>query len=1031
MMTNLPDWQNREIIGRNVLRPHATLMPFSSVPAAQTSSRGQSPFFRLLNGSWKFFYCDYVLDAPDDFFAPGYDDAGWGQIPVPGCWQFYGYGRKNYLNIRYPFPVDPPDVPYENAVGCYRTSFVVPDAWAGKRIRLSFGGVCSAFHVWVNGLLVGFSQGSHLPSEFDITPYIQKGGNVLAVKVYQWSYASYLESQDMWRLNGIFRDVCLIAEDNTAIRDVFAHATLDDTYTDGLLRAEVEISGPTDGYALRATLKDAHGAEIWSEERAAANAMEFCHTVPKADKWSAETPCLYPLILELKKGGSLVSCVQIKVGFRKIEIKGRVFLVNGQNIKLKGVNRHDTHPDLGYAVPYDAMVKDIIVMKQHNINAVRTSHYPNDPRWLDLCDEYGLYVIDEADIETHGFWQTGQCNRISDDPAWEKLFLDRAVRMVERDKNHPCILLWSLGNESGIGCNQKAMSGWIKSRDNSRPIHYEAATRDGDESAVDVSSNMYASVEQCLDWATNPAHDKPFVQCEYAHAMGNSPGTLKEYQEIFYQYDAMMGGFIWEWAEHGMRETDQNGAVYFRYGGDYGDWPHDGCFCIDGLCTPDRAPRPGLLNFKQVIAPVNISDDGILTGRVSITNRFDMVDLSGIFGRWELMRDGHLVQSGALSIPEVLPHQTKPLHVPFDRDALICGHEYFVNFRFFLQSDTLWAKAGHEVAHTQLKIPVEGAAAPAGGLPVSACGPLRTSEQNGCITICGDGFCYTFGRNLGTLTSAVYHGQELVKSGPLLNVFWAPTDNDDHNGNGIAAAWQKFGLHRMRHYVKGMRVLEKAGAAVVEIDAQLCAPTYRPMFSVSYTYTVRPSGEIALDTNVTAHSPRYDDTALPRLPKLGLKLVVPGALSTMKWYGRGPQESYPDKCEAALIGLYEGQVQEQFVHYVRPQENGNKSDVRWASFTDLQGLGLFVDGNEPIHVSARYCTDEALAAASHTNELEWSDDITLHIDHRVSGVGSESCGSEPLEPYWVKAQDVQFAIRLKPFLRAAIDETTLYRTKEA
>ncbi|MDR0405682.1 MAG: DUF4981 domain-containing protein, partial [Clostridiales bacterium] len=1012
--TTLPDWQNMNIIHRGRLASHCTLLPYGSAAGALSGQRGGSEFFRLLSGEWRFRYCETEALAPGGFERPDYDADAWDNITVPGCWQFFGYGVKNYLNTRYAFPVDPPTVPYETPAGCYLTEFTLPEQWEvtprnDKKINLFFDGVCGAFHLWVNGHAAGFSQGSHLPSEFDVTPYLVSGKNRLAVKVYQWSYASYLEAQDMWRFNGIFRDVYLVARGETRVADLHTNTVFDGAYRNAVLNIKLRIDGKTDGRRAAVSLLDENGGTVFREEYPCAAEVNISREISSPLQWSAETPHLYSLVTELLADGGVIEAVKTNIGFRQVEIKNAMLLVNGKQVKLKGVNRHDTHPDLGYAVTLDAMIKDITLMKQHNINTVRTSHYPNDPRWLDLCDAYGLYVIDETDIETHGFNDVGYFGKISDDPAWEALYVDRAERMVERDKNHPSIIMWSLGNESGNGCNHRAMAAWIRSRDTSRPIHYEGAE---EADYVDVFSRMYADVEFCRKVGERENDPRPFFQCEYAHAMGNGPGSLQDYQDLYDKYDRLIGGCVWEWADHAMRVTDENGTEYFKYGGDFGDWPHDGCFCVDGLCTPDRTPHTGLINYKKVIQPVRVYDSDCINGIVEIANKYDITDLARLQGYWSLLRDGETIQSGLLADLEVPPHGRVKARVPFDKTLPREGAEYLLNFSFRLKNDTLWAKSGHEVAYEQIALPT---AAKKTAAPIAAMPPVSVLDREHKIAVEGDGFRAVFCKIAGTLESLAFHGAELLSKGPALNVWWAPTDNDQPGGDGFEKSWREAGLDRLRQYTRGTSLTETArNYAVVTVDAVLAAPSFLPAFRVKYTYTVYGSGDIVLKTDVTPGNVRYD-RPLPNLPKLGLRMILKKGFDHMRWYGRGPHESYSDRNESALLGVYGGTVDAQFENHIRPQENGNKTDVRWLAETNLRGIGVFADGLSPLNVSARHYTDENLTAAAHTNELERIDEVVLNLDHLVSGVGSGSCGPKTLEQYRVNPADTCFTVRLRPF----------------
>ena len=1013
------------VIHKGRTASHCTYIPYSSMEKALSKNRDSSDRFLLLNGEWKFFYSEIEALSPHGFEQPDYDVTNWGDITVPGCWQFFGFGTKNYINARYAFPVTPPFVPYENPTGCYRREVSLPDSWDGKNIHIVFNGVCNSFHLWVNGKAVGYSQGSHLPSEFDLTPFLQKGKNTLAVKVYQWSYSSYLEAQDMWRLNGIFRDVALVYKEQTSLEDFHVGTSFDADYNNSVLDIAVKIGGVKDGQTVSVILFDKENNPVYSEEKPAKSTVTFTKEISSPLKWSAEEPNLYTLALVLKDG-DITEATCINVGFRKVEIKNAMLLVNGKQVKLKGVNRHDTNPDTGYTVSLDNMITDITLMKQHNINTVRTSHYPNDPRWLDLCDTYGLYVIDETDLETHGFGDVYNISLISEDPKWEKLYLDRAERMLERDKNHPSIIIWSLGNESGNGYNLRKMSEFIKSKDLTRPIHYEGAREDD---YVDIFSTMYATVDFCKEVGERENDPRPYFQCEYAHAMGNGPGSLQDYQDIYYKYDRIIGGCIWEWAEHGMREHDENGTEFFKYGGDYGDWLNDGCFCIDGLCTPDRKPQTGLLNYKKVIEPVLVTDADILNGKVVITNKYDIIDLSGFQGHWSLVCEGELLQSGLLEELDILPHQSREVTVPYNKALLKPGCEHWISFSFRLKKDTLWAKSGYELACSQIMLPTP----PKKELVfASSMSDLSVKETDIDISVKGADFELDFCKIRGTIKRYNFRGAELICKGPALNVWWALIDNDwAYGGTGFEKLWRDAGFEHLQQYVRDVSVGTASKKYIeIAIEASLATPSVMPAFELLYTYTVFGSGDIVIKTDVKSQPVRFG-TTLPCIPKMGLQMILNKGYEQMSWYGRGPQESYSDIKEAAALGVYSGSVDEQFVPRVRPQENGSKTDTRWVTLTDSQGYGLLVDGTELLNVSARHYTDDNLLHAGHTNKLHHMDEIVLNIDHKVAGVGSGICGPQTLEKYKVYPEETSFTVRLRAFSANERSANSLSKTVPA
>lgn len=1013
------EWQNQHILARNREPAHATLIPYADASTAQSFERGLSPYFKLLNGQWKFYYAPYPEACPKGFEDPAYNVESWDSIPVPSNWQMLGYDKPNYTNVAYPYPVDPPYVPDDNPIGLYRRDFAIPSDWQDKQIFLSFQGVNSAFNVWVNGHEVGYSQGSHLPSEFNITPYVKPGTNVLAVRVYKWSDASYLEDQDMWRLSGIFRDVYLMATPNVHMRDVYITTDLDQQYTDAVLSTKVYIknysTSKASSYTMSMQLLDDKGNIIMEKNdigNISLDAQE--ETIIKVDsqvpcprKWSAEDPALYTLLLILKDTNGYITEVEsFAVGFRKITIENQQLLVNGIPVKLKGVNRHDTHPDLGHAVSLDSMIKDITLMKQHNINTVRTSHYPNDPRWLDLCDRYGLYVIDETDLECHGFGVTGNINQISDDPDWEEAYIDRVQRMVERDKNHPSVIIWSLGNESGYGRNHDAMATWIRQHESTRPIHYEGAH---DAEVVDIVSVMYPTVERLIAEGQRTDDPRPFFMCEYAHAMGNGPGNLKEYWKAIYKYPRLIGGCIWEWVDHGIRQYTASGEEWFAYGGDFDDHPNDGNFCIDGLNFPDRVPHTGLIEYKKIIEPVKVEPIDISAGTFKISNLYNFISLEHLEGSWSLTQDGKVIDQGSLPPLKVPAGQSMMVTIPYTKPVAKARTEYWLNFSFTLNKDTIWAHRGFELAWAQFKLPIETPTA----IPIALASmpELCLKETEYTITVTGHDFEVIFDKHYGRISAYNYHGMPLIYQGPRINLWRAPTDNDVHQ----AELWKKAGLNRlMSRVTKLSSTMLKPQAVQVKVSQVLAPYSLAPVCYGDITYTIYGNGDIDVSARI---SPRED---LPHLPRIGIEMQLPKGLEQFTWYGRGPHENYIDKKESAPIGIYSGTVDEQHVPYIRPQENGNKSDVRWASISDLRGMGWLIIGKPTFNISVHHYTAEDLTQAQHTYELIHRDETIVNIDYEQDGLGSNSCGPGPLEKYQLLPKDVQFEFLLRPFSKDAI-----------
>ncbi|WZL77759.1 glycoside hydrolase family 2 TIM barrel-domain containing protein [Eubacteriales bacterium mix99] len=1023
------DWNNLKVLQRHRLENRSWYIPCPDPESALAGQQQGSPWFRLLNGVWKFYYAPSPQEAPDGFQSEDFDCSAWDNIEVPCSWQMKGYGHPHYTNVNYPFPVDPPHTPAENPTGCYRMAFTLPEDWKGRQIILRFDGVDSAFHVWINGKEAGYSQVSRMPSEFDISALIHPGENILAVRVYQWSDGSYLEDQDMWWLSGIFRDVSLLAMPKARVADFFFRTRLDSNYRDAVLDADVSLSNVsgTDlaGWELEMILLDADKRKIGSRSaenltiRKGRRTVALSLSVSDPDKWSAETPCLYHALLVLSDAdGHTVEAVSSRIGFRMVELKDGALLLNGKAIKFKGVDRHEHHPRLGRTVPYETMLQDVLLMKRHNINAVRTSHYPDDVRFYDLCDEYGLYLIDETDLETHGY------QALSDDPEWEDAYIDRIARMMERDKNHPSILLWSLGNESGFGRNHKAMYRWIKAKDPTRLVHYEGESgrhfkeENYELQACDIHSTMYTSVEE-MEEVGRKTMKNPHILCEYAHAMGNGPGGLKEYWETFYTYKRLQGGFIWEWLDHGIPKKDEKGERYYAYGGDFGDQPNDGNFVIDGLVFPDRTPSPGLTEYKKVIEPVKVEEVDLKKGIVRILNHYDFLGLDHLRAAWALEADGRILQQDTLELPEVSAggnvQVVLPYQIPENPEP---ETDYLVNVRFLLGEDTNWAKRGYEVAWAQFRLPLPVPAAPV--VKTERMPALSCWEEENALVVRGEDFCLVFDKVYGVLKSWTYKGKSLLVKGPRLNFWHAPTDNE----RKIRKEWKSFGLNAMKHRTDGFAWDKKDHCVIVRIRTRIAPPVLTWGVPAEYVYRICGSGDVVLEVSGTPQGESLPDT----LPRIGLQMEVPGDLDRFQWYGRGPGESYADSREANRMGIYTAGIEDLYTPYVYPQENGNRTDVHWVAATDLNGMGLLAVMPQ-LNFSAHLYTQENLEEAKHTCDLVKQDFITWNLDYRQIGLGTNSCGPAPLEKYLLHMEPFRFSIRLKPFSINAVSPVALSKQR--
>ncbi|GAB2874068.1 glycoside hydrolase family 2 TIM barrel-domain containing protein [Streptomyces mayteni] len=1008
------------------LRPAADLDTASYVTSFSPCSGTLPPRARLqsdapaldLAGEWAFRLVPGVRDLTAGFQDPRFDDSAWDRLTVPSHWQLAGlrapdgelletgkarFGLPAYTNQQYPFPLDPPYVPDDNPTGEYRRSFELPSALrdVAGRVVLRFEGVDSAFAVWCNGIPLGHATGSRLPSEFDVTDALVPGDNVIAVRVHQWSAASYLEDQDMWWLSGIFRSVGLLARPASGVEDLFVHAGFDHVTGDGTLR--VDTPGPA-----RVHIPEL-GVEAGTNEQL---------TVPDVQPWSAEEPRLYEATVSTD-----AERVTVRIGFRTVTVEDGLILVNGRNIRFRGVNRHEWHPDTGRALDLETMREDVLLMKRHNINAVRTSHYPPDPRFLDLCDEHGLWVVDECDLETHGFLLADWRGNPSDDPRWADALLDRMRRTVERDKNRPSVIVWSLGNESGEGGNLRAMAAWTRSRDPERLIHYEG---DYDHGHADVYSQMYAHPEtvdrvgrHAEDRTRDPALDAhrrslPHLLCEYAHAMGNGPGGLAEYEELFDRHPRLHGGFVWEWIDHGIRRRagagPNPGEEYFAYGGDFDEEVHDGNFVADGLLFPDRTPSPGLVEYKKVIEPLRLRITGEGRDALSLAarSRYDHATTTHLAYRWELAANGRGLATGALDLPALAPGQTAtadllPLLAHVRREAPR-GAEVWLTVSARLAEDQSWAPAGHEVAWAQHRLAALERPAP----------PTLVPDASPAVDATPTGFSLgtaRFDRN-GTLRSL----GPLPVVGPRLDVWRAPTDNDRAaHGDDASRAWRALGLDRAHDRLVEATTRDDALVVTVRTGA---AATDAGLLT-TFTWTALDPARLRLDVQVAPEgwfvrhgAPALSGTAVP-LPRVGLRLGLPAEIAEVTWFGLGPGESYPDTRQAARVGEFSTTVPALQTPYVMPQENGARRDVRYARLTDARGAGLEVTGLPTFHLTARPWTSESLDAARHPTDLTPDRHVWVNLDAAHHGIGSQSCGPGVLPVHRLHARAFRFALTLR------------------
>jgi beta-galactosidase len=1003
---------------------HATLMPYASLKEALAANRHNSSFCQSLNGTWKFNWVPHPAQRPVDFYKPDFEVHNWKEIPVPSCWQLLGYGTPYYRNNGYTFQKDWPHVLSEppknytsynerDPVGSYRREFDLPASWAGRRIFVTFDGVDSAFFLWLNGEKVGYSVNSRNAAEFDLTKFLKPGKNLIAVEVYRYSAGSYLEDQDMWRLSGIFRNVTLWSAPQVHIRDFRVSTDLDAQYQDATLQVSATVRNysdqPVPARKLEVALFNADGrpvahaeAEVSVPALVPGEEKSVVATIPvsKPAKWTAETPNLYTTVLTLG-AGKPVELISTRTGFRKVEIKGRVFTINGAPVKLKGANRHENWPDTGHYVTEERMVRDLEVLKQGNCNHVRTCHYSDDPRWYELCDEWGIYLTAEANVECHGYY-----NVLDREPKYEKAIVDRNIANVQNFKNHAAIIMWSLGNECGGGKNFVSALNAIKALDTSRPTHYEPFGI-GSRNPADVDSEMYTGVRDVESIATRTNLTKPFYMCEYAHAMFNSMGSIGEYNDVFDKYPSLMGGAIWEWEDQGIWNDRDKNHQFMAYGGGFGEFPNDHYFIHKGVVFSDRSPKPHYPEMKRAYQWIGIEAEDLATGKVKIRNKYAFINLDKYKAQWTLSEDGETLDQGSWGTLDLAPGAEKVLTATFKQLTPKPGAEYDLRVSFTLAKRELWAKAGYEVAAAQLKLPLQ---APAVAAVPEKMKPLKLDDSNGQITITDDGFSVVFDKATGTI-SQLGRGQVNLLSaggGPRLHLWRAPHRNDDM---WAYRDWKNSGLENLAFRTATIRA-SQAGPATVQVEAVLKAEGKRG-FSVTHSalYTVYGDGSIAVDNAVTPEGRRIP------LARLGVRLLLNPGLDQFTYLGRGPMENYADRKRGFDLGLYRSSVREQMTPYAKPMECGNHEDVRWAA---LSGSGLptlmaQADGGS-LQASALPYTDEVMTPIEYTIDLPGSTNTVLVLAARTLGVGSNGCGPRPLDPYivWSEPAAFSYVLRLLP-----------------
>ncbi|WP_462255836.1 beta-galactosidase subunit alpha [Megamonas funiformis] len=1002
-------WENHQIDGINRMPARAHFLTFPSKEKALLNNNRYTHAFKNLNGIWKFMFLDAPEYSPEGFFNSDFDVTKMDDITVPGNWQLQGYGKMHYSDLWYNFPINPPYVPTENPTGIYKRTFFVEESYRDKKIIIRFCGVDSAYHLWINGKEVGYSKVARNESEFDITDLIRVGEeNDVTVRVYQWSDGTYLEDQDMWWESGIFRDVELIGVPKDGINDYKVIADLDDEYKNGIFKVEAFLR-TTKEVNVTFELVDAGENTVFTKTVVAKEGKACIdEVIADVNHWTAETPYLYKLFMTVEDDGQIVEVIPQNVGFRNIRLNGETFLVNGVAIKFKGVNRHDYSPQNGRVVSREEIEKDIILMKQFNINAIRTSHYPNSYYLYDLCDEYGMYLIAETDLECHGFELTGDYKWITNDPSWELAYVSRMTRMIERDKNHPAIIFWSLGNESAFGCNFRKMTDVAHEMDPTRLVHYEG---DFDVESADVYSTMYT-------WIENPKKPylmkdiiekskKPHIHCEYCHAMGNGPGNLKDYQDLVYAHDKLQGGFVWEWFDHGIESFTESGEKYYRYGGDFGDDPSNKDFCIDGLIMPDRTPSPGLYEYKKVIEPITTTAVDIQKGIINLLSRYDFANLDRFNLVYKVMEDDVILQTGFMAVPSIEARANKDITLPYDLSAIKVkpGAHYYVNISYQLREDTSYASSGHELATAQFELPLYKE-----GIVVRPEGILNVEKEHTTLHVKGANFSLDFNLVNGNLMNIVRDGMQVLSKGPRLTLWRAPISNDMEI---IDKLKKVYFLHLEHEVVMNIDYHMEGNILKVEVDTINSTTNSAWHFKTKYVYTVCPSGDILIDVEGTP-SGRVD-LAPDMLPRIGVSMHLDKSMEHVRYFGMGPGENYADSKEAAQMGLYANTVDGLFTNYVIPQENGNHMGCKWVSMTNDRGMGLLASTEGDFNFSASWYEDKDLDDAKHTCDLVKRDYIVFNVDYKQNALGTNSCGQWQLDKYRAKFEDFKLSFRLTPF----------------
>ena len=1031
-----PEWENPEIFQINREKPTASFYRYDSASSALLNeSWNNSPFYKSLNGSWDFYYANSVTERPADFYKEGFSLIGWDKIEVPSNWEIKGYGIPFYTNIIYMFPPNPPFIPHNtNNNASYKREFEVPENWSGKDIYLNFEGVSGAMYVWVNGEKVGYNEDSKTPSNFNITNLVKKGKNTVAVQVLRWHDGSYLEDQDFWRISGIERDVFIYATNKVTVKDFRVISDLENDYKDGVFNLSLQVGNNSNGGSKNTVsiqLLDAEKA-VYSENKSvdikkrSNTTINFNAKLSDIKTWNAETPNLYTLLIELKdKNGKVTEATSIKVGFRNVAIKNNQFLVNGKPVLIKGVNIHDHSETEGHVISEELTLKDLTIMKQNNLNAIRCAHFPKNAHFYRLCDKYGFYVIDEANIEIHGMGATNQGldgNKKKQAvhpaylPQWKGTFLDRTIKMFERDKNHPCIVTWSLGNEAGNGENFFDTYKWLKEHDTTRPTQYEGATGYAN---TDIQAPMYWPIEKMIEYVKNK-QTRPLIQCEYSHSMGNSTGNFQDYWDVIESYPTMQGGFIWDWVDQGILTKNEAGEKYWGYGGDFGgfNYQNDENFCSNGIVAPDRSPHPALNEVKKVYQYIKFKASNLKEGEIAIKNIYDFTNLNQFQFTWKLLENGIEIASGVLPILDIPSYETNLVKIDLPKLDNKTA-EYHLNIYALNKTATDLMPINHIVAYEQFQLPNEKVAI----AKPEVKGTISLSKQGAMTTISNPNFKIEFDNAKGTLSSLDYGNGNILLKGIEPNFWRATTDNDfGAKAQKTLAKWKQATKNQI---LIGVKFLKDAKEIKIKskneikdgltIQASFDLPAVEGQILVSYT--INTLGEIKVHNQL-----QNINIAQPHLPRFGNNLILKDEYQTVNWFGRGPHENYQDRKTSALVGQFKASVSDLYFSYIRPQENGYKTDVRWVTFTNDKGKGVKIERPELLSFSAHHqynddFDDGEKKMQRHSTDIKKRELVNINIDYGQTGVGGDNSWSPQglaHEKYRVKAGNLEYSYTIIP-----------------